>query len=58
MLFVFAAHVIWEVAALIAVGSVVGGQIGAHVGRRLPASALRVIIVTVGLIAAIRLLAT
>ena len=58
VLFVFAANVIWEVAALIAVGSIVGGQIGAHVGRRLPAPALRVVIVVVGLVAAIRLLVT
>jgi uncharacterized membrane protein YfcA len=58
VLFVFAAHVVWEVAALIAVGSVVGGQLGAHVGRRLPAKVLRVVIVAVGLVAALRLLTT
>ena len=53
VVFVFAAHVVWEVAALIAVGSVVGGQIGAHVGRRMPAPLLRgVIVVASGLIAA------
>jgi uncharacterized membrane protein YfcA len=58
VLFVFAAHVVWEVAALIAVGSVVGGQVGAHVGRRLSAKVLRVVIVAVGLVAALRLLTT
>jgi uncharacterized membrane protein YfcA len=58
VLFVFAAHVVWEVAVLIAVGSVVGGQVGAHVGRRLSAKVLRVVIVAVGLVAALRLLTT
>ena len=58
VLFIFAAHVVWEVAALIAVGSVIGGQIGAHFGRRLPAPVLRVVIVVVGVIAAVRLLVT
>lgn len=57
VLFVFEAHVVWEVAALIAVGSVIGGQLGAHFGRRLPAPVLRVVIVVVGVVAAVRLLA-
>lgn len=56
VLFVFSTHVVWEVAALIAVGSVVGGQVGAHVGRRLPETLLRLLIVIVGVIAAVRLL--
>ncbi len=58
IVFVFAAHVVWEVAALIAVGSVVGAQFGAHYGRRLPTPVLRVVIVVVGVVAAVRLLAT
>jgi len=58
IVFAFAAHVVWEVAALIAVGSVVGAQFGAHYGRRLPAPVLRVVIVVVGVVAAVRLLAT
>ena len=41
----------WSVAGLIAVGSVIGGQIGAKVGRRLPPPFLRAVIVTVGLVA-------
>ena len=56
VLFVFVADVAWEVAVLIAVGSVVGGQLGAHVGRRLPATWLRGMIVVIGLVAALRLL--
>ncbi|MCW2762507.1 MAG: sulfite exporter TauE/SafE family protein [Marmoricola sp.] len=43
----------WEVAGLIAIGSVIGGQIGATVGRRLPAGALRAVIVVVGVAAVI-----
>jgi uncharacterized membrane protein YfcA len=55
VVFVFAADVAWEVAVLIAIGSIVGGQVGAHVGRRLPETWLRVLIVVIGLIAAARL---
>jgi uncharacterized membrane protein YfcA len=53
--FVFAAHVDWAAAGLIAAGSILGGVIGAHWGRRLPPSALRALIVIVGVIAIIRL---
>ncbi len=58
VLFVFFADVAWEVVILIAVGSVVGAQLGAHVGRRLPAPVLRALVVIVGLVAAIKLLVT
>jgi hypothetical protein len=58
ILFVFFADVNWTVVVVIAVGSVVGAQLGATVGRRLPAPALRGLIVVVGLVAAIRLLVT
>jgi uncharacterized protein len=58
VLFVFFADVDWTVVVLIAVGSVVGAQLGANVGRRLPASALRGLIVVVGLVAAVKLLVT
>jgi uncharacterized membrane protein YfcA len=56
IIFVFFADVAWLVVVLIAAGSIVGAQVGAHVGRRLPAPALRGLIVVVGLIAAIKLL--
>jgi uncharacterized membrane protein YfcA len=46
----------WAVAGLIAVGSLVGGYLGAHYGRRLSPNALRAIIVAVGLIGLYRLL--
>lgn len=47
----------WAAAGLIAVGSLLGGFLGAHYGRRLSPNALRVIIVVVGLIGLYRLLA-
>ena len=54
--FVFAAHVEWGPAAIIAAGSIVGAQLGARYGRRLPPSALRAVIVVVGIFAIVRLL--
>ncbi|NUR09474.1 MAG: sulfite exporter TauE/SafE family protein [Nocardioidaceae bacterium] len=48
---VVAPHIDWAAAGLIAVGSVIGGQIGATVGRRLPPWALRAFIVVVGVAA-------
>ena len=51
LIFVFVADVDWTVVALIAAGSVVGGQIGATVGRRLSPLVLRIVIVVVGLVA-------
>ncbi len=41
----------WAAAGLIAVGSIIGGQVGATVGRRLPPNVLRGVIVVVGLVA-------
>jgi uncharacterized membrane protein YfcA len=57
IVFVFAADVAWEAAALIAAGSIAGGQFGAHVGRRMPEGLLRAVIVVVGLVAAVKLIA-
>lgn len=51
VLFVLLAEVDWKVVALIGGGSIIGGQIGATVGRRLPDRVLRVVIVIVGLTA-------
>jgi uncharacterized membrane protein YfcA len=45
----------WLVAGLIAVGSLIGGFLGAHYGRRLSPNVLRVVIVVVGLIGLYRL---
>jgi uncharacterized membrane protein YfcA len=51
LVFIAVADVDWAVAGLIAVGAVVGGQLGATVGRRLPPVALRAVIVLVGVVA-------
>jgi uncharacterized protein len=51
LIFLVVADVDWTVVALIAAGSVVGGQLGATVGRRLSPLVLRVVIVIVGLAA-------
>ena len=56
--FVFAADVAWAPAAIIAGTSMIGGQIGAHYGRRLHPAVLRGVIVVVGVTAIVRLLAT
>ena len=51
VVFVMVADVDWAVAGLIAGGSVLGALAGARVGRRLPAAALRAVIVIVGVTA-------
>lgn len=55
ILFVCLTTVAWLPAALIAVGSIAGAQVGAVVGRRIPATVLRWIIVVVGVVVAILL---
>jgi len=54
--FMLAAHVEWAPAGLIAGASVIGAQLGARYGRRLPPAALRAVIVAVGVFAIVRLL--
>src|SRR4051794_33961899 len=56
VVFILVADVAWEAVALIAVGSVIGGQLGARYGRRLPDPVLRGFIVVVGIVAIVRLL--
>ncbi len=56
ILFIFLAPVAWPAAILLAIGSIVGGQLGAVVGRRLSPFALRAAIITVGTLVAVRLL--
>jgi uncharacterized membrane protein YfcA len=48
--------VAWLAVALLAAGSVVGGQIGAKIGRKLPPAVLRGVIVVVGVAAIVQLL--
>jgi uncharacterized membrane protein YfcA len=56
IVFVFAAHVAWGAAGLIAGGSVLGGILGSRVGRRLHPQVLRAVVVIVGISAIVRLL--
>ena len=57
VVFIIATHIDWGVAGLIAAGSIIGGQLGARIGRRLPPWGLRVVIVCVGVAALVKLLA-
>ena len=56
LIFVFAAHLEWTAVALLAIGSVVGGYVGAHIGRRLPPALFRTLIVAVGVTASVLML--
>ncbi len=56
IIFVFVAPVAWLPAVLLAIGSTIGGQLGAVVGRRLSPFVLRWAIVLVGTTVAVRLL--
>lgn len=58
IVFLITAQVAWEAVGLIAVGSIVGGQLGAKVGRKVPPLVLRVVVVVVGVGVALRLLLT
>lgn len=49
-------HIDWKVVGLIAGGSLIGGYLGARVGRRLPPNALRAVILVVGTVALVRIL--
>ena len=57
LVFVVSAEVAWTPALLIAVGAVAGGWLGARYGRRLSPSALRAVVVAVGIFAIVQLLA-
>ena len=54
ILFILVAPVAWEAAILLAIGSTIGGQLGAVVGRRLSPFALRAAIIAVGTLVAAR----
>jgi uncharacterized membrane protein YfcA len=58
VLFILIAPVAWLPAILLAIGSILGGQLGASVGRRFSPSALRLLIVVVGSLVAVRLVMT
>jgi uncharacterized membrane protein YfcA len=53
VIFLFLAELDWVAIGLLASGSVIGGYVGAHIGRRLPAPLLRTLVVIVGVTASI-----
>ena len=55
VVFIVVSDVAWAAAGLIAAGSVIGGQLGATVGRRLPSPVLRGFVAVVGLVAIVTL---
>ena len=56
VVFAIAADVAWSDAAVLAVSSLVGGYVGAHLAQRLPVPAFRTAVVVLGLAASARLL--
>jgi uncharacterized membrane protein YfcA len=55
LIFVFVADPRWDVAATLAAGSLVGGYVGARIGRKLPDAVFRWAVVAAGLVAALLL---
>jgi hypothetical protein len=58
IVFIFHGGVAWKAAAAISVGSLIGGVLGAHIGRRLPTAVYRGFIVVVGLAAIAKVLSS
>lgn len=56
VVFVAVAPLDWTVVGLVALGSVVGGWLGAHIGRRLPPAVFRALVVLFGYAVGARLL--
>ncbi len=56
VVFIARGNVPWVAAGLVALGSITGGLVGAKIGRKIPPQVLRVIVATVGTIAATKLL--
>ena len=52
VVFALSGRVRWDLSSAIAVGALVGGRLGAQLGRRVPDAVLRGVMVAVGLIAA------
>ena len=52
VIFIIGGQVLWSAAAVLAVSSLLGGWLGGRLTRRMPAAALRVLVIVVGLVAA------
>ncbi|PZG02337.1 sulfite exporter TauE/SafE family protein [Micromonospora deserti] len=55
VIFMVVADLDWSVVAVLALGSIGGGYVGSRIGRRLPPTMLRTLIVVAGVIAAVAL---
>lgn len=55
VIYAIVAPVSWPVVGIIAASSIVGGLLGARIGRRLPPAVLRGVIVVIGIVAIVRL---
>jgi uncharacterized membrane protein YfcA len=56
VVFILFARIYWPAVLLIAVGSTAGGAVGARFGRRLPPTALRIIVVLIGVVSSVKLI--
>jgi uncharacterized membrane protein YfcA len=56
LIFIAVSHIAWGAAGLVAGGAIIGGQVGARIGRKFPPQLLRAVIVVVGTVVAVRLL--
>ena len=56
IVFCVVASVVWSAVAVMACGAIIGGFLGARIGRRLPPGKLRLVVVAIGVIAAIKLM--
>lgn len=56
LIFVFVADVDWPAIGLLAAGSVVGGYVGARIGRTMPPTVFRVLVVAAGVVTAVVML--
>jgi uncharacterized protein len=56
IVYIIFAHVNWLVVPLIAVGSALGGLVGARYGRRLSPLGLRIFVVLIGVVSAVKLI--
>ena len=55
LVFIAFSEVAWTAAGIIAAGSIIGGHVGATVGRRLPAPVLRGFVAVIGVVAIVKL---